>query len=865
LLASGLLAVTLAAPGRAQAGQDAQGLLDAARQLHAQGHWREAVSAYLEVAAVAREREPALAAVALNNACDALNSLGDYRTASQRCGEALALRRALGDELRLARTLNNLGVSQQYLGLLDAAQESFGEALAINRRHGDARGEGINLANLGLVAMAGERYGEAMARFEAAAHLAQAHAEQPWASGQESVAAINQGVVLERVGSFRQALVRYRAVADRLAEADPWRRAALELNIGVVYRNLGDPVRAVESFRAAAETYARLGDSASRANALLNLGLALHLNLDRSAEGEQALSAALAAAVEAGDRALETDCRIALGELRLQAGQAVQADALLARAAQLARDSGADNRLGLALHGLARIEEERGDLEAAWTLLQQAMTAIEQVRSDLATGDRSTGDLRADYSGSQRRVYASAVRVLAALDAAGRGAGRGAQALQVVQRAKARELVEALRGNARTVSGAAEGRPREALALPSLPLRDGAVMLEYFVGSGELYGWRLDSELHFVPLGESAPILAAAGRLHGALSAGEPPPAEELRLLSQTLVRSLLPGTGGAGALRPGELLIAADGLLRYLPFELLADPAAPDQPLVERMSISYLPSASAAAWLPYRRGAGAATLLALGDPALPTAGDRLARGALLVDRFALARLPAARRELPAIARQLGGSATLLLDAQASEAELRRRLPAGSRVVHLATHTVVDERPGRGAAILLAAGGGEDGVLSPQEIAGLSWPAELTVLASCRSALGAREGGGALGSLTGALLAAGSSGVIASLWEVDDDATALFMEQLYYRLGRGERPARALAEVKRTLRTRPGWDRPALWSAFVLVGDPPPVAPGGWRLRWAGLAALAGALSAAWAVVLWLRRRRARERRPTSR
>ena len=41
----------------------------------------------------------------------------------------------------------------------------------------------------------------------------------------------------------------------------------------------------------------------------------------------------------------------------------------------------------------------------------------------------------------------------------------------------------------------------------------------------------------------------------------------------------------------------------------------------------------------------------------------------------------------------------------------------GARVVHLATHTVIDERPGRGAAILLTASGDDDGLLSPEEIA----------------------------------------------------------------------------------------------------------------------------------------------------
>ncbi len=122
------------------------------------------------------------------------------------------------------------------------------------------------------------------------------------------------------------------------------------------------------------------------------------------------------------------------------------------------------------------------------------------------------------------------------------------------------------------------------------------------------------------------------------------------------------------------------------------------------------------------------------------------------------------------------------------------------------------------------------------------------MLAACRTALGPGEDGQALSSLTGAFLAAGSRGVVATLWDVDDATTAAFMEQFYWGLGRGLRPAEALREAKRRLRADPRWSRPALWAGYVLIGNPPPVAerraPGwAWGLGLAlavGLAALIG-------------------------
>ena len=84
--------------------------------------------------------------------------------------------------------------------------------------------------------------------------------------------------------------------------------------------------------------------------------------------------------------------------------------------------------------------------------------------------------------------------------------------------------------------------------------------------------------------------------------------------------------------------------------------------------------------------------------------------------------------------------------------------------------------------------------------------------------------GDALASLTGAFLASGSPGVLATLWEVGDEATATFMEQLYHELGKGRRPAEALRRAKQRLRQDPRWNRPDLWAGYVLTGEVPPVA-----------------------------------------
>jgi CHAT domain-containing protein len=309
---------------------------------------------------------------------------------------------------------------------------------------------------------------------------------------------------------------------------------------------------------------------------------------------------------------------------------------------------------------------------------------------------------------------------------------------------------------------------------------------------------------------------------------------------------------GQAGTLPRGDepLRIAPDGALRYLPFELLEDPRDRSVPLVEGTTVSYLPSASTlrGGRSPELEGV---RLLGVGNPRLSRPGSGPAGPReLLVERFGLAPLAAAGREIGTAARLLGGRSVEITGDGATEAAFRQAVARGARVVHLATHTVIDERPGRGAAILLAPGDGydsDDGLLTPDEIARLDDRSALTVLAACRTALGPGEDGQALSSLTGSFLAAGSQSVVATLWDVGDTATAAFMEQLYWELGQGLAPAEALRAAKRRFRTDPRWNRSDLWAGYVLVGEAPPVVPR--KIPWALWGGLLAAAILAWIVL----------------
>lgn len=121
-------------------------------------------------------------------------------------------------------------------------------------------------------------------------------------------------------------------------------------------------------------------------------------------------------------------------------------------------------------------------------------------------------------------------------------------------------------------------------------------------------------------------------------------------------------------------------------------------------------------------------------------------------------------------------------------------------------------------ALALAPGEGEDGFVSPSEMAGLHLAADLLVLSACRSGRGPVVGGEGIQGLAAPALEAGARAVLASSWLAADAATADFMRRYYRALARGRSLGDALQETKTELIQNGA--SPAIWASFTLVGDP---------------------------------------------
>jgi CHAT domain-containing protein len=148
----------------------------------------------------------------------------------------------------------------------------------------------------------------------------------------------------------------------------------------------------------------------------------------------------------------------------------------------------------------------------------------------------------------------------------------------------------------------------------------------------------------------------------------------------------------------------------------------------------------------------------------------------------------------------------------------------GYRIVHFATHGLLDttypERSGLVLSLVDEAGQPQDGYLRLQEIYNLHLSADLVVLSACRTALGRRLAGEGLIGLTRGFMHAGAPRVVASLWQVDDSASAVLMTRFYRGiLQDGLRAADALRRAQIGMSRDPRWAAPFYWAGFTLEGD----------------------------------------------
>jgi CHAT domain-containing protein/tetratricopeptide (TPR) repeat protein len=201
--------------------------------------------------------------------------------------------------------------------------------------------------------------------------------------------------------------------------------------------------------------------------------------------------------------------------------------------------------------------------------------------------------------------------------------------------------------------------------------------------------------------------------------------------------------------------------------------------------------------------------------------GGRQKRGGELY----LPRLQFTRHEAEEIVSVTpAGQSFKALDFKASRATATSADLANYRIVHFATHALLNSKHPELSGLVLSLvdqrGRPQRGFLGLEDIYNLNLPVDLVVLSACETALGRGVEGEGMVGLTRGFMYAGATRVMASLWNIDDRATADQMRYFYRAMiGQGMRPSAALRAAQLKMRQDPRWRSPYYWAAFQIHGE----------------------------------------------
>jgi CHAT domain-containing protein len=486
------------------------------------------------------------------------------------------------------------------------------------------------------------------------------------------------------------------------------------------------------------------------------------------------------------------------------------------------------NLYWVALYERALIALKKNQREEGIRLLTESVESIESVRSTISFEAAKIG-----FAGDKQTVYAALIGALAQH-------GDWQPAFLFVERAKARALVDLLAqrrdlgppqsadekvrelfanaaavdssvgfassdGAVRGIKLVADSRDAlgsvapEAASLISVQkvgiaeiasrMSPDESLVDYYVQGEDLYAFVLNGQ-SITGIKLSAKGLDGDVRaFREAIDRRDGRAKETGRALHDRLMRPLLTDLKGK------KLVIAPHGVLHYLPFTALWDG---EGYLVDQFSLRLIPSASALVYLRTGQPKKLGKLLALGNPDL---------GSRALD------LPNAQVEAVTIAAMFPDSRALVR-AEASKSAVKE-LANGFSILHFATHGKFDANTPLSSGLYLAKGREPDGVLTVSDLYSLRWDVDLVTLSACETGLGKVAKGDDVIGLTRGFLYAGARSIVASLWEVDDAATAHLMESFYRNLANTDkREALRLAQVE----TRQQYPEPWFWAAFNILG-----------------------------------------------
>lgn len=744
--------------------------------------------------------------------------------------------------------LNNIGSVYDALGDKQKALDYYSRGLAISRKtlsdYGSNRGIGIGQTNVGGVYVslgdpqkALECFKEALPHWRAANDV--------WG---EARVLHRMGLVYELLGDTQAALGHYgQALPLWRKTADRWNEALTLNNIGAVYGSLVDYQQAMDHLDQALKIRRALGNRNGEATTLYNIARIerdrgnLAISRERIEEALRLIEYVRTSVV---DQELRSSYFVAVHQYyELYIGLLMQLHRL-------------DSRGGFDAAALQASERGR-----ARSLVEMLMEARADIRQGVDIG------LVEREQSLQRRLNARAYTNNP--PAKRRDAHELTKELEQVI-ADLQQVQAQIKSASPRYAALTQPQALKVSEIQQQVLDSNTMLLEYALGEERSFVWAVsDDSIASFPLPSRAVIEAEARLVYELLTArSRRSKGETARQWRATIARADREYIRAAGRLSQmilgplapllgkKRLLVVADGALHYVPFPAIPVPHTRNRPLIADHEIVSLPSASTLAVLRREltgRPPAKKTLTVLADPVFSVDDDRVQNPAKSKRRSDESPRPAtaALRDLHTALRDVGvedlatglprlygtrleaeqlerlappPERLIVLDFDASRETAASGRLADYRIVHFASHALVDTKHPELSGIVLSLvdehGRPTDGFLRAHEIYNLKLPAELVVLNGCRTGLGKEVRGEGLIGLTRGFMYAGAARVLVSLWSIDDRASADLMRRMYGKmLGRERLSAAAALRAAQVEIWREGSYSPYYWAGFSLQGE----------------------------------------------
>jgi CHAT domain-containing protein/Tfp pilus assembly protein PilF len=792
-------------------------------------------------------------ATCLNNLGEVALERGELTEAEEEYRQSLAIREALAPHgLDVAASLYNLGYLAAQRGDLAKSNTYHRQSLAIREKLAPGSLDfAASLNALGNNFLDHGDFANAEAYYQRSLKIQKQIAP---GSLDEATDLLNLGITAQRQGYLSKAEEYYHQSVeiDEKVAPDSLSTAETLLGLGNLASDRSDLVGAEQFYRQALSIRKKVSpESQACAEALAALARVVR---DEQQQDEalrlygqaidvfdsQAASLGGSSDVRAGFRARHADYYLDYADLLLSQNKPELAFRVLERSRA---------RTSLELLSEAHVDIHRGAPSALLEkekLLQKTLTAKSNRKIDLLEGTHS-----------EEQLAHVNKEVAAALE-------------------QYQEVETEIRSSSPVYAALTQPKPLSTLEIQQL-LDSETTLLEYALGEKRSHLFVVTSaSLEAYELPKRSEIEPVARRVYELLTSqnrwieGETDTQRNIRLakekrgyqkavaaLSQMILQPV------AAHIEGKRLLIVADGALQYIPFAVLpmpgGDPSKPPVPLIAEHEIVNLPSASVLALL-RRQASNHATaakeVAILADPVFDRDDTRINRTKQLATAnnasqtitarslpyrltrsikdvsvgnrsvgSGLPRLVYSRQEADAIMAMTDpGKGMEALDFQASRKAALNKALGEYRIVHFATHGLLDTQHPELSGLVLSLvdpnGKPQNGFLDLQDIYNMDLPVDLVVLSACETALGKEINGEGLVGLTRGFMYAGAPRVVASLWKVDDVATASLMERFYKAiLKEGIRPAAALRQAQLEMWRDKRWSAPYNWAAFTIQGE----------------------------------------------